>query len=389
MPTSGDAGPDSPGLAARLRSLFARLEPRPRLVDWSIFTLVLVAFVTGMVSLTAGDPSQWFLFDIHAVVGPALVVLLVFKLRRVRRRITDRRLWDRTTAVSILAATTAILALATGFFWVMGGDFDFLLWNALNVHIGLGILLLPLVLVHLRGRWRVPRRVDFEGRRTALQYTALLVGGALFYRAQETANLVFDTPGKDRRFTGSKPASEPGTTGNAAFPPTSWVADNPDPISPTDWQVRVDGLVAEPLTFGPESVDGAQGAESRTESGVTADSELRALLDCTSGWYTEQDWRGVRVGDLLDRAGASDDARYVRFVSVTGYRWSLPVEEARDALLATHVGGERLSHGHGFPLRLVAPNRRGFQWVKWVVRVEVRERGDPAQWLVTLISGFD
>ena len=388
MPTSGDAGPDAPGVAARLRSLVARLEPPPRLVDWSIFTLVLVAFVTGLVSLTAGDPSQWFLFDIHAVVGPALVVLLVFKLRRVRHRITDRRLWDRTTAVSILAAATAILALATGFFWVMGGDFDFLLWNALNVHIGLGILLLPLVLLHLRGRWRVPRRVDFEGRRTALQYTGLLVGGALFYRAQETANRVFDTPGEDRRFTGSKPASEPGTTGNAAFPPTSWVADDPDPIPPDDWQVRVDGLVAEPLTFGPESVD-APAPTSSDETPVPTDSELRALLDCTSGWYTEQDWRGVRVGDLLDRAGASDDARYVRFVSVTGYRWSLPVEEARDALLATHVGGERLSHGHGFPLRLVAPNRRGFQWVKWVVRVEVRERGDPAQWLVTLISGFD
>jgi len=158
--------------------------------------------------------------------------------------------------------------------------------------------------------------------------------------------------------------------------------------SPDDWQVRVEGLVAEPLTLGPGNVD-RTAASSGDGTAVPTDSELRALLDCTSGWYTEQDWRGVRVGDLLDRAGASDDARYVRFVSVTGYRWSLPVAEARDALLATHVGGERLSHGHGFPLRLVAPNRRGFQWVKWIERVEVREHGDPAQWLVTLVSGVD
>ncbi|MFC5365939.1 molybdopterin-dependent oxidoreductase [Salinirubrum litoreum] len=388
MSTSGDAGPDTPRLAARLRSLLARAEPRPRVVDWSIFALVLVEFVTGMVSLTAGDPSQWLLFDVHAVVGPALVVLLVFKLRRVRHRITDRRLWDRTTAISVLAAVIAILALGTGFFWVMGGDFDFLLWNAMNVHIGLGLVLIPLVFLHLRARWRVPRRVDFEGRRTALQYTGLLVGGALFYRAQETANRVFDTPGADRRFTGSKPASDPGTTGNAAFPPTSWVADDPDPIPPDDWEVRVEGLVAESLSFGPEAV--VSGADDDPpQGGVAADSELRALLDCTSGWYTEQDWRGVRVGDLLDAAGPSEDARYVRFVSVTGYRWSLPIEEARDALLATHVGGERLSHGHGFPMRLVAPGRRGFQWVKWIERVEVRRQGDPTQWLVTLISGFD
>jgi DMSO/TMAO reductase YedYZ molybdopterin-dependent catalytic subunit len=113
------------------------------------------------------------------------------------------------------------------------------------------------------------------------------------------------------------------------------------------------------------------------------------VLDCTSGWYSEHDWRGIRVGDLLDAAGADSDASWVRFRSVTGYRWSLPAAEARDALLATHVDDERLRHGHGFPLRLVAPGRRGFQWVKWVEAVEVRYRNDPAQWLVTLVSGFE
>lgn len=74
---------------------------------------------------------------------------------------------------------------------------------------------------------------------------------------------------------------------------------------------------------------------------------------------------------------------------MTGYRWSLPIEEAEDALLATHVGGERLSHGHGAPARLVAPDRRGFQWVKWVTRVEVRSEYDLGQWVVTLVSGFE
>ena len=138
------------------------------------------------------------------------------------------------------------------------------------------------------------------------------------------------------------------------------------------------GLVEEELDLAYEAV--AAGGPDVTVS---------ATLDCTSGWYTHQRWGGVRIGDLLAAAGASDDARYVRFTSVTGYRWSLPVAEARDALLATHVRGEPLSHGHGGPARLVAPDRRGFQWVKWVESVEVRERGDPTQWLVTLISGFE
>jgi DMSO/TMAO reductase YedYZ molybdopterin-dependent catalytic subunit len=42
-------------------------------------------------------------------------------------------------------------------------------------------------------------------------------------------------------------------------------------------------------------------------------------------------------------------------------------------MLATRVAGEQLSAGHGFPLRLVAPGRRGFWWVKWVERVQVDE----------------
>ena len=74
--------------------------------------------------------------------------------------------------------------------------------------------------------------------------------------------------------------------------------------------------------------------------------------------------------------------------SVTGYRWSFPLAEARGFLLATRVGGDRLSHGHGFPVRLVAPDRRGFQWVKWVSRIEVRRRRDATQYLATLVSGF-
>jgi DMSO/TMAO reductase YedYZ molybdopterin-dependent catalytic subunit len=111
-----------------------------------------------------------------------------------------------------------------------------------------------------------------------------------------------------------------------------------------------------------------------------------ATLDCTSGWYSRQEFEGVRVARLLDEAAASEDANYVSFRSVTGYRWSLPVEEAREALLATRVGGEELSHGHGFPARLVAPGRRGFQWVKWVETVEVRTDPDPGQWAAIFVS---
>jgi DMSO/TMAO reductase YedYZ molybdopterin-dependent catalytic subunit len=48
------------------------------------------------------------------------------------------------------------------------------------------------------------------------------------------------------------------------------------------------------------------------------------------------------------------------------------LEEARrGALLATEVAGQPLPVGNGAPCRLVAPDRRGLEWVKWVTEVEV------------------
>lgn len=118
-------------------------------------------------------------------------------------------------------------------------------------------------------------------------------------------------------------------------------------------------------------------------------SEVReATLDCTGGFASTHIWRGVRVGTLLERAGVRESAGWVRFHSVTGYRWSLPLDEARDALLATHVGDEPLNHDHGAPLRLVAPGRRGFQWVKWIVAVDVLTAPDLGQAIAIQTSSF-
>ncbi len=349
------------------------LEPRPRLVDWSLFALVAAEAVTGLVSFTIGTPSGWPVFWAHRALGVAVVALLAFKLARVRENLANPGRWRRSTALSVLAAVAAVGALGTGVAWVFGLDVRVSLWTLLSVHVAFGLLLLVVVPLHAATRFRLPRREDVEGRRTALQYSALLVAGAVTYRAQQAANRVLGTAGADRRFTGSQPREG---DGNDAFPVTSWVADDPQPVDSESYRLAVTGRVADSLALPVDEV-------------AAGDAE-RALLDCTSGWYTVQHWQGVRVGDLLDAAGGTTDgASHVRFVSVTGYRWTLPVDEARDALLATHVGGEPLTHGHGAPVRLVAPGRRGFQWVKWVTRVDVRAGPDPAQWVVTLISGFD
>ncbi|MFL5653629.1 MAG: molybdopterin-dependent oxidoreductase [Ktedonobacteraceae bacterium] len=94
------------------------------------------------------------------------------------------------------------------------------------------------------------------------------------------------------------------------------------------------------------------------------------------------------MGHLLDQAALHTNAHSVSFISVTSYRWSLPLEEARTALLATHLDEEPLSREHDYPLRLVVPGRRGFEWVKWITRFEVLSIPDPGQILSIFTSSF-
>ncbi|PSP86450.1 sulfite oxidase [Halobacteriales archaeon QS_4_66_20] len=361
----------SGGLRGQLRRGVVWLEPPPRVVDWSIFGAVLFLAGTGILSFLGHTPEWIVLFWAHRLVGLSLIPLLAFKLARVRTRLTDPGNWQLSTPLSILTGVAALVVIATGALWVFGVEPDLGPVTMLSVHAGLGLLLVLLMVLHARTRFRPPSTPEFARRRTAMQYGAMLVAAALVYRGQTLLNEVFDAAGADRRLTGSHRREG---SGNDSFPVVSWVADDPDPVAVDEWALAVGGTVEESLAL-PYGT-------------LTPDTVAEATLDCTGGWYTVQEWGGVRVGELLDKAGATGDARYVRFESVTGYRWSLPIEEARGVLLATHVGGERLSHGHGAPLRLVAPGRRGFQWVKWVERVEVRRRGDPAQWLATLVSGL-
>jgi len=339
-------------------------------VDWTILAAVTLAVGSGLVSLVSGRADDWWVFVLHGAGGLTLVVLLFWKFRRVKQRVVaGARSNSPTVALSVLLGVVAVSALATGIAWVLGANLDLWGWTLLNLHIGLGLVVVPLLLLHLRKRFRTPSTRDWEGRRTTLQYAGLVVAGAAGWRAQQTVNRVLDTPGAERRFTGSKPE---GGTGNR-FPVTSWVLDDPDPVDLDDWALSVTGRVDAERSFAFDDLD--------------ASAERRALLDCTSGWYVERDWQGVRVGDLLDSVGTREDARWIVFHSVTGYRFGFPIEEARGMLLATHVDGERLTHGHGFPMRVVAPDRRGFQWVKWVREVEVRRTRDLGQWVAIMVSG--
>ena len=101
------------------------------------------------------------------------------------------------------------------------------------------------------------------------------------------------------------------------------------------------------------------------------ETDLTAVLDCTSGWAMATVWRGVPLGTLLDLARPLDGASRIDVRSVTGWGAAFDLAQARGTLLATGIAGRPLPTPNGAPCRLVVPDRRGLDWVKWVTEVEV------------------
>ena len=131
-----------------------------------------------------------------------------------------------------------------------------------------------------------------------------------------------------------------------------------------DYRLTVSGRVAAPLSL------------TLGELAALPTHEAELPIACVEGWSYSARWRGVRVADLLARAGAAPD-RTVRLESLEAggpYRTSTlnaGQAAAADTILATHLDGQPLALDHGYPLRLIAPNRPGVLQTKWVTAVVV------------------
>jgi DMSO/TMAO reductase YedYZ molybdopterin-dependent catalytic subunit len=327
----------------------------PRGTDWSLALLVAAGVASGLATWFAGSPGSAWVYGAHAVAGASLAVLVVVKLRRVLPRVA---------AASVAALGLVVLVLGSGLAWSSFGGESLAGYSVLVWHGALGATLAAVVFTHALARAKRPRRRDLANRRQFLVAGAVGAGALVAWQLQRPLQRLLGLPGAGRRFTGSY---ETGPD----FPVTSWVADDPAPAA---GPVAVAGRVRRELSLAPAQLDRGHA--------------LTATLDCTGGFASTQRWHGVRLGALLDEAGVHPGARHVRVISRTGYRWSFGLEHARGLLLATRVGGEPLSHGHGAPCRLVAPGRRGFQWVKWVERIEVHDDPDPGALPSTVLSSF-
>ena len=96
-------------------------------------------------------------------------------------------------------------------------------------------------------------------------------------------------------------------------------------------------------------------------------------LKCVEGWSAKILWQGVLIKDLLTEAGIKSGSNTVIFYAVDGYSSSLPLDYVvnNNIILASKMNGVNLPSERGFPFQVVAENKWGYKWVKWVNKIEV------------------
>lgn len=332
-----------------------------------ILALLVVALVsTGIASLWAGRAADAWVFVLHGVLAAMLAVAVAVKVRRsVPRAARAGRPGRLALGLAVTAAAAG--ALTAGYLWVAAGTLVWLdvpslgRWTVLTLHAWIGLVLVPLVALHLlptRLRLLRPRIDRGPGglrisRRTALGAGALASIGAAAWAG---GIVVERLRGGATRFTGSRWLPD------GSLPiPTTFLGEPVPAVDAARWQLAVER--------GDELVASFDLARLRALGTV----ETTAVLDCTSGWAVECRWRGVSLAAVLASAGLPvipDDAR-VEVRSITGWSTTLAAPDARRALLAWEVEGEPLPIANGAPIRLVAPDRRGLEWVKWVGRIRL------------------
>ncbi|MBC7521633.1 MAG: molybdopterin-dependent oxidoreductase [Sandarakinorhabdus sp.] len=175
-----------------------------------------------------------------------------------------------------------------------------------------------------------------------------------------------------------------------------WHWPFPTEIDPAAFRLKIDGHVGAPVSL------------SLAELAKLPEVEIAAVNQCAGnsrgvfeprvagaqwrhGAMGNARWRGVRLRDVLDRAGVSAGAVAVRFSGLDtplvddapDFQKSLGIDHARggEVMLATHMNGAPLPLLNGFPLRLVVPGWYSTYWAKMLDRIEVLAAPDDNYWM--------
>ena len=137
----------------------------------------------------------------------------------------------------------------------------------------------------------------------------------------------------------------------------------PQYINTDVYTLTIDGLVEQPnsLTY-DEVLDNQKYTKVVT-------------LHCVEGWSVDILWEGILLADLFEAVDIQESADTVIFHSEDGYSTALPLQTIMDRqlMIAYKMNGVVLPPERGFPFQLVAEDKLGYKWIKWITRTELSD----------------
>ncbi|SFF13383.1 molybdopterin-dependent oxidoreductase [Blastococcus tunisiensis] len=356
----------------------------------------LVCFLTGLTSHLIQHPPGWFVWPaspvwlyrvtqgLHVATGLAAIPLLLVKLWAVYPKLFE---WPPAGSVSRAVSRLSILVLVgasamqllTGLFNIA----QFYPWSFFfpTAHYWTGWVAIGAVLVHVGAKAPEIRRG------LARRGSAGAAAGLTAEQAAERAAVdgrAEDQPVSRRAFVlaaGLGVGAVTLTTVGQSFSPlgdVSVLAPREPGVGPQDLPVRQTAERAGVTGVGPDYrllIEGPNRLElSLDDLAAFPQRTERLPITCVEGWSASATWTGVRLGDLLEEAGLPRDTEVtVESLQEGGlYRVSTvapPHARSPRTLLATGLNGAPLVPDHGYPVRLIAPNRPGVMQTKWVAAV--------------------
>jgi len=152
--------------------------------------------------------------------------------------------------------------------------------------------------------------------------------------------------------------------------PVLHVGDVPT-YAPGEWNLTIGGLVNNPFALTFEELTALPSVTLTTD------------IHCVTKWSKfDTVWRGVKLKDLLDRAGIQSDATHVMGHAEYGYTANLPLEDALldESMVVWEYEGEPIEPIHGGPVRLLVPNLYFWKSPKWLRGIEVMNEDKPGFW---------
>jgi DMSO/TMAO reductase YedYZ molybdopterin-dependent catalytic subunit len=138
----------------------------------------------------------------------------------------------------------------------------------------------------------------------------------------------------------------------------------PQHINITDYRLTVTGLTNRTVVY---TYDDVLAQHLHYSKVVT--------LHCVEGWDATILWEGVLVRDLIADAGVDPRANTVILTAHDGYTTSFPLTyfTQRDILMAYRMNNITMPAERGYPFELVAEDKWGYKWIKWIEKIELTD----------------